>query len=61
MYDDRAHLRDNPIKSRFNDDEYEAVKAVARMNKMQPAVYIRSLVMQHITGQIKLSREAHAA
>lgn len=48
MYADPSHLRDNPIKVRLNDDEYAAIEALARLNKRQPAVFARELLMQGI-------------
>ena len=46
MYADPTHIRDNPIKVRLNDDEYAAIEALARLNKRQPAVFARDLLMQ---------------
>ncbi|PXV54201.1 hypothetical protein SAMN04487785_11419 [Dyella jiangningensis] len=48
MYADPRHIRDNPIKVRLNDDEYAVIEAMARLNKRQPAVFARELLMQGI-------------
>lgn len=50
MYADPRHIRDNPIKARFNDDELAVIEALARFNKQQPAVYLRELVLSHIAA-----------
>jgi hypothetical protein len=49
MYDDPAHIRDNPIKVRFNDAEWAVVRALARFNGRQPAAFVRELVMSSVT------------
>jgi hypothetical protein len=46
MYADPAHLRTKVIKVRLNDDERDLVDALARLNKRQPAVLLRDLVLQ---------------
>lgn len=61
MYADPAHIRDNPIKVRLNDDEYAAIEALARLNKRQPAVFARELLMQGIAWLEERSDAAHAA
>ncbi|MET3654055.1 hypothetical protein [Dyella japonica] len=45
-YEDPTHLRNKVIKVRLNDDERELVAVLARMNKRQPAVLLRDLVLQ---------------
>ncbi|WP_249345218.1 hypothetical protein [Pseudomonas aeruginosa] len=44
MYDDTRHLKDREIKSRYDEETYEAVKAVARLHRLQPAVFVRMCV-----------------
>jgi MOSC domain-containing protein YiiM len=61
MYADPTHIRDNPIKVRLNDDEYAAIEALARLNKRQPAVFARELLMQGISLLEQRTDEAHAA
>lgn len=46
MYADPTHLRNKVIKVRLNDDERDLVDALARLNKTQPAVLLRTLVLQ---------------
>lgn len=46
MYADPTHLRNKVIKVRLNDDERDLVDALARVNKTQPAVLLRNLVLQ---------------
>ena len=61
-YDDPAHVRDNPIKSRFNDEEFAVVKAIARLRQQQPAVYVRELVLSHIASTgAQITDDARAA
>lgn len=48
MYDDPTHIRDNPIKVRFNDAELDLVRALARFNGRQPAAFVRELVMASV-------------
>ena len=45
-YDDPTHLRNKVIKVRLNDDERQLVAVLARLNKRQPAVLLRDLVLQ---------------
>lgn len=48
MYADPRHIRDNPIKVRLNEDESAAIEALARLNKMQVAVFARELLLEGI-------------
>ena len=43
-----AHLRDNDVRPRFNDAEYEAVLALARLNGRKPATFVRDLVLRYL-------------
>ncbi|MFC4526378.1 hypothetical protein ISN76_13100 [Dyella halodurans] len=49
MYADPTHLRNKVIKVRLNDDERDLVDALARVNKTQPAVLLRELVLQGLS------------
>lgn len=61
MYADPTHIRDNVIKTRFSDPEDELIKALARFNGRQPAVYVREAALAHIALVTKLMGEADAA
>jgi len=61
MYADPNHIRDNPIKVRLNDDEYAAIEALARLNKRQPAVFARELLIQGIAMLEQRTEQSHAA
>lgn len=45
MYADPTHIRDNPVKVRFNDPEDDAFSALARLNGMQKAVFVREMAL----------------
>lgn len=45
-YEDPSHLRNKVIKVRLNEDELELVAVLARLNKRQPAVLLRDLVLE---------------
>ncbi len=45
-YEDPTHLRNKVIKVRLNEDERELVAVLARLNKRQPAVLLRDLVLE---------------
>ena len=63
MYDEPRHLKDREIKSRYDDETYEALKAVARLHKLQLAVFVRmcveekleSIVERDVTGKQQLA------
>jgi hypothetical protein len=62
MYDDPTHLRNKVIKVRLNDDERELVAVLARINKRQPAVLLRDLVLQGLAMfEEQVSGEQRAA
>lgn len=48
MYTDRKHLKNNEIKARFDGDAIELIRAMARLNRMQPAVLVREMVMAEL-------------
>lgn len=61
MYADPPHLRDNPIKVRFNDSEKAVIEALANFNGRQPAVFVRELVLAGIASLEQRSSERDAA
>jgi len=62
MYADPTHLRNKVIKVRLNDDERDLVDALARVNKTQPAVLLRNLVLQGLEiFEQEISQDRHAA
>lgn len=61
MYADPAHIRDNPIKVRLNDDEYAAIEALARLNKRQPAAFARDLLLHGVAMLEQRTETACAA
>lgn len=61
MYADPTHIRDNAIKVRLNDTEYAALIALAELNGMQPAVFVRALALANITTRDKGFHEERAA
>jgi rRNA-processing protein FCF1 len=48
MYAEHTHLRNKVIKVRLNEDERDLVDALARINKTQPAVLLRDLVLERL-------------
>lgn len=62
MYADPTHLRNKVIKVRLNDDERDLVDALARLNKTQPAVLLRDLVLRGLDlFEQERSEQQHAA
>ncbi len=55
MYTDRKHLKNNEIKARFDDDTIVLIQAIARINRMQPAVLVREVVMAEIRRRLEAS------
>lgn len=53
-YDDTRHLKDREIKSRYDDETYEALKAVARLHKLQLAVFVRMCVEEKLESIVEL-------
>ena len=47
--DPTAHLRTNDIRPRFNDAEYQAVVAMAALNRSKPATFVRDLVLRYLS------------
>ncbi|GHH53064.1 hypothetical protein [[Pseudomonas] boreopolis] len=60
MYADPTHIRDNPIKVRFNDSERDLILALAQFNGRQPAVFVRELALAAVALMEKGTREADA-
>ncbi|WP_160286371.1 hypothetical protein [Pseudomonas knackmussii] len=54
MYDNPSHLKDREIKSRYDEETYDAVKAVCRLHKLQPAVFVRMCVEEKLTRLIEM-------
>lgn len=61
MYDDPSHIRDRAMKLSLSDEEFDVIKAVARINKRQPSAFAREIVLQAIQRMEQLSDQAHAA
>lgn len=64
MYAEHTHLRNKVIKVRLNEDERYLVDALARINKTQPAVLLRDLVLERLErleAQEKRNGQAIAA
>lgn len=53
MYDNNRHLKDREIKSRYDDETYEALRAVARLLKLQPAVFVRMCVEEKLESIVE--------
>ncbi|WP_110946476.1 hypothetical protein [Pseudomonas bohemica] len=53
MYDEPRHLKDREIKSRYDDETYEALKAVAKLHKLQLAVFVRMCVEEKLESIIE--------
>lgn len=53
MYDDPRHLKDREIKSRYDDETYETLKAVARLHRLQPAVLVRMWVEERLENIVE--------
>ncbi|MEG5263261.1 hypothetical protein TRP66_03030 [Pseudomonas sp. JDS28PS106] len=53
MYDEPRHLRDQEIKSRYDLETYEALKAVARLHKLQLAVFVRMCVEEKLESIVE--------
>lgn len=53
-YDDSRHLKDREIKSRYDDETYEALRAVARLHKLQPAVFLRMCVEEKLESIVEM-------
>ena len=48
MYANRNHVRENAVKVRFNDEEIEAINALARLSRKQRATFIYEAVLNQI-------------
>ena len=51
-YDDSRHLKDREIKSRYDEDTDEAVRAGAKLHRLQPAVFVRMCVEEKLAHLI---------
>lgn len=61
MYDDPSHIRDRAMKLSLSDDEFDVIRAIARLNKRQPSAFAREIVLQAIEHMEQLSGESRAA
>ena len=52
-YDDSRHVKDREIKPRYDDETYEALKAVARLRKLQLAVFVRMCVEEKLESIVE--------
>ena len=48
MYDDPRHLKVHEIKVRFDEDSYQAIRALARLLGLQPSVLCRELLLDRL-------------
>lgn len=53
MYDEPRHLKDQEIKSRYDRETYDALKAVARLHKLQLAVFVRMCVEEKLESIVE--------
>lgn len=58
MYENRNHVRDNAVKVRFNDEEIDAINALARLSRKQRAAFIYEAVMRQIKIEKSYYQEA---
>lgn len=61
MYADPSHLRNKIIKVRLSDEERVLVDALARVNKTQPAVLLRDLVLHGLALFEQSTDQQHCA
>ncbi len=61
MYADPTHIRDNVIKTRFNDTTYELIQALAKFNGRQPATFVHDLALAGLAAMEKIRRDTDAA
>lgn len=54
MYDNPTHLKDREVKSRYDEETYEVIKAVARLHRLQPAVFVRMCVEEKLARLVEL-------
>lgn len=51
MYVDRKHVRDNTVIVRFNEEELDAINALARYSRKQRAKLLYDMVMNQISQE----------
>jgi hypothetical protein len=61
MYADPSHLRNKIIKVRLSDEERELLAALARINRTQPAVLLRDLVIHGLALFDQSTEQKHCA
>lgn len=58
MYADRKHVRDHTVIVRFNEEELEAINALARYSRKQRAKLLYDMVIHQIAQETEnLSQE----
>lgn len=55
MYEDRTFLRKHPVKVSLNDYERNLLIAAAAYKGMEPAVYVRELVLEEVAKALHVS------
>ncbi|WLG43265.1 MULTISPECIES: hypothetical protein [unclassified Pseudomonas] len=58
-YDNPRHTKDREIKSRYDDETYEALKALARLHKLQLAVFVRMCVEEKLESIVERDVTSH--
>lgn len=60
MYADPTHIRNREIKIRVNPERFAAIDALARLNKMQRAVFAMELMDEALAAREQRMRERSA-
>lgn len=60
MYADPTHIRKCEIKIRVNQDRFAAIDALAKLNKMQRAVFAMELMDEALAAREQRMRERSA-
>jgi len=60
MYADPTHIRKHEIKIRVNQERFAAIDALARLNKMQRAVFAMELMDEALAAREQRMRERSA-
>lgn len=51
MYSNRKHVRNNVVKARFNEEEMDAIRALATLKRKQTAAFIYEAVLNQINKE----------
>ena len=51
MYINRNHVRDNAVKVRFSEEEMDAIRALAVLNRKQTAAFIYEMVLNQVNQE----------